>query len=71
LRWFDAIAVATDCLRAAALGATPDVVRLVAGTLLQSREPAMRHVGYIALKRLACCEGAAQPEREGGEGARG
>ena len=54
----DRIAEATDWLRAAVHGATPDVVQLVAGTLLQSSEPAMRDVGYLALKRLAGHEGA-------------
>ncbi len=53
----DRIAEATQWLRAAVQGAAPDAVRLMAGTLLQSSEPAMRDVGYVALKHLACCEG--------------
>ena len=55
----DRFVEATEWLRAAVLGATPDVVRLAAGTLLQSSEPAMRNVGYLALKRLAGSGGAA------------
>jgi TPR repeat protein len=65
------IAEAAEWLRAAVLGATPDVVRLVAGTLLQSNEPTVRDVGYLALKRLACCEGMAQSERARGDGMTG
>jgi TPR repeat protein len=67
----DRFVEATEWLRAAVLGATPDVVRLAAGTLLQSSEPAMRDVGYLALKRLADCEGAALPERDRGDGTKG
>jgi TPR repeat protein len=67
----DRIAEATEWLRAAVLGATPDVVRLVAGTLLQSSVPAMRDVGYLALKRLADCEDAALLERHRGDGTKG
>jgi hypothetical protein len=62
----DRIVEAAEWLRAAVLGATPDVVRLAAGTLLQSSEPDMRDVGYLALKRLADCEGAALPEQDRG-----
>jgi hypothetical protein len=67
----DRIAEATEWLRAAVLGATPDVVRLVAGTLLQSSVPAMRDVGYLALKRLADCEDAALPNDIGATARKG
>jgi uncharacterized protein len=47
------IAEAASWFRAALQGGTHDVVRLLAGTLLPSAEPALREVGGLALKRIS------------------
>jgi hypothetical protein len=71
LTGLDRIDEATEWLRAAVLGATPDVVRLIAGTLLQSNEPALRDVGYLALQRHRRWQETTQPERDRADGVSG